>query len=211
MSARRHAIHSLLSARCWRSCWWPWHGQRLRSCMTGAPTKTTSRKMCVAQRPCRQADLKSLPVGAGREGGREGQSSNTEKTMTNWPRFPLIYEINTRVWMAELTLQCGRRVTLADMPDEEFRKWREFHFDAIWLMGVWQPSEYSRELALHGQELVADLTKVLPGWKPEDVASSPYSVADYRVDENLGGNAGLAQFRDKLRDHSIIRLSNIHG
>lgn len=123
--------------------------------------------------------------------------------MTNWPRFPLVYEINTRVWLAELTLQCGRRVTLADVPDGEFRKWSEFHFDAIWLMGVWQPSQYSRELALHEQELVAVLTKVLPGWKPEDVASSPYSVADYRVDENLGGNAGLAQFRDKLRDHSI--------
>ena len=28
-------------------------------------------------------------------------------------------------------------------------------------------------------------------------------MADYRVDENLGGDAGLAQFRDKLKDHSI--------
>ena len=123
--------------------------------------------------------------------------------MTLWPRFPLVYEINTRVWLADLALQCGRRVTLADVPDEEFRKWSDFHFDAIWLMGVWQPSEYSRELALQDQELMAAFSKVLPDWKPEDVASSPYSVADYRVDENLGGDAGLAQFRDKLKDHSI--------
>ncbi len=123
--------------------------------------------------------------------------------MTMWPRFPLVYEINTRVWLTELASHRDRRVTLADVPDEEFRKWRDFHFDAIWLMGIWQPSEYSRELALHDQELAAALTRALPGWKPEDVASSPYSVADYRVDENLGGDAGLAQFRDKLKDHSI--------
>ena len=58
-----------------------------------------------------------------------------------WTRFPLVYEINTRVWLAQLALECGRRVTLADIPDEEFRNWSDLHFDAIWLMGVWQPSE----------------------------------------------------------------------
>jgi glycosidase len=73
-------------------------------------------------------------------------------------------------------------------------------------MGVWQPSEYSRELALRDHESTAAFSTALPDWKPEDVASSPYSVADYRVDENLGGNAGLARFRDKLRNHSIKLL-----
>jgi glycosidase len=126
--------------------------------------------------------------------------------MTMWTRFPVVYEINTRVWLAELALHYGRRVTLANIPDEEFCRWSGLHFNAIWLMGVWRPSEYSRELALHDQELTAAFSKVLPGWKPEDVASSPYSVADYRVDENLGGEAGLAQFRDKLKDHSIKLL-----
>jgi glycosidase len=120
--------------------------------------------------------------------------------MTIWPRFPL-YEINTRVWLAE-PLQCGRRL-LADA-DQEFRKWATF-IDAIWLMGC-GPSEYSRELALNDQELTAAFSKVLPDWKPEDVASSPYSVLDYRVDENLGGNAGLARFREKLKDHSTKLL-----
>ena len=117
-----------------------------------------------------------------------------------WTRFPLVYEINTRVWLAELALQCGRRVTLADVPDEEFRKWRSLHFDAIWVMGVWVPSEHSRQLELNDQGQVAAFSKVLPDWKSEDVASSPYSVLDYRVDQNLGGDAGLAQFRDKLKD-----------
>src|SRR5262245_48002067 len=107
--------------------------------------------------------------------------------MTMLTRFPLVYEVNTRVWLAELASHYGRRVTLSDVPDEEFRRWCAFHFDAIWLMGIWQPSEYSRELALRDQESTAAFSTALPDWKPEDVASSPYSVADYRVDENLGG------------------------
>ena len=123
-----------------------------------------------------------------------------------WTRFPLVYEINTRVWLAELALHYGRRVTLADVPDEEFRRWSDFHFDAIWLMGVWQPSEYSRELALDDQVLATAFSEVLPDWKPEDVASSPYSVVDYRVDENLGEDTALAQFCEKLKDHSIKLL-----
>ena len=124
--------------------------------------------------------------------------------MTLWPRFPLVYEINTRVWLADLALQCGRRVSLAGDPDEEFRKWSDFHFDAIWLMGVWQPSEYSRELALQDQELMAAFSKVLPDWKPEDVASSPSirwpTIAWMKT---WAGMQDLAQFRDKLKDHSI--------
>ena len=77
------------------------------------------------------------------------------------------------------------------------------------LFGLWGSGKRvsdSRELALHDQELTAAFSKVLPDWKPEDVASSPYSVADYSVDENLGGNTGLAQFRDKLKGHSIKLL-----
>jgi hypothetical protein len=103
-----------------------------------------------------------------------------------WTRFPLVYEINT-VWLAELALQYGRRVTLADVPDEEFRKWRSLHFDAIWVMAVWVPSEHSRQLALNDQGQVAAFSKVLPDWKSEDVASSPYSVLDYRVSKPRRG------------------------
>ena len=144
--------------------------------------------------------MKSLSVGAGAKPVAGGPKLKYQRTMTIWPRFPL-YEINTRVWLAE-PLQCGRRL-LADA-DQEFRKWATF-IDAIWLMGC-GPSEYSRELALNDQELTAAFSKVLPDWKPEDVASSPYSVLDYRVDENLGGNAGLARFREKLKDHSTKLL-----
>ena len=35
--------------------------------------------------------------------------------MTGWPDQPVIYEINTAVWLNELARRGGRRVTLADV------------------------------------------------------------------------------------------------
>ena len=37
--------------------------------------------------------------------------------MTGWPDIPVIYEVNTAVWLAELTRAAGEPVTLASVPD----------------------------------------------------------------------------------------------
>ena len=36
-----------------------------------------------------------------------------EDAVTGWPARPVIYEINTAVWLGELSRAAGRRVTLA--------------------------------------------------------------------------------------------------
>ena len=35
------------------------------------------------------------------------------------PRYPSLYQINTRVWLTELSGGVGRRATLDDIPDSE--------------------------------------------------------------------------------------------
>ena len=123
--------------------------------------------------------------------------------MTNGVDFPLSYELNTRVWLAELSCRYGYPVTLANVPDEELQKWSNFHFDVIWLMGVWETSPYSRELALQDDDLLRYLGEVLPDWTDADIVSSPYSVSAYRVPECLGGDAGLAILRERLHRRSM--------
>ena len=34
--------------------------------------------------------------------------------------FPLVYEINTRIWLQKLSREHNRSITLANIPDEEF-------------------------------------------------------------------------------------------
>ena len=40
--------------------------------------------------------------------------------MQSWPKYPLIYEINTWVWLRELGQKYQRPITLASVPSEEW-------------------------------------------------------------------------------------------
>jgi hypothetical protein len=39
-----------------------------------------------------------------------------------WPLHPLLYEINTRVWVRELSARAGKRLTLDTIPPEEVER-----------------------------------------------------------------------------------------
>ena len=40
--------------------------------------------------------------------------------MIAWPKYPLIYEINTWVWLKELGRKYGQSITLANVPESEW-------------------------------------------------------------------------------------------
>ena len=116
---------------------------------------------------------------------------------------PLLYEINTRCWLRALSEKSGTRITLADVPDAELAGWRKLGFTHIWLMGVWTTGPRARAEALRHPELRKAYDQVLPGWQEADVAGSPYAIGDYQVPPALGGEAGLAAFRQRLREHGL--------
>jgi hypothetical protein len=111
---------------------------------------------------------------------------------------PILYEINTRCWLRELSDQAGQQITLANVPDKELARWQQFGFTHLWLMGVWTTGPRARELALNEPNLRRAYDEALPGWRQEDVAGSPYSIVKYEVPDALGGEAGLKEFRARL-------------
>ncbi len=60
--------------------------------------------------------------------------------MLSWPRRPIIYEINTVVWLQELSRRERKLVTLGTVPTQEWDALALYGFDAVWLMGVWERS-----------------------------------------------------------------------
>ena len=116
------------------------------------------------------------------------------------PKEPLIYEINTWVWLAELSRRHKSPITLANVPAEEWEALASFGFEAVWLMGVWQRSPAGARLARGTASLLEEYRKALPDFTPDDIPGSPYCIRAYTADEHLGGPEGLYKARKALAD-----------
>jgi hypothetical protein len=54
------------------------------------------------------------------------------------PAYPSPYQINTRVWLTELSRALGRPATLDDIPDAELHRVTGMRFDWVWFLSVWR-------------------------------------------------------------------------
>src|SRR5262245_22845838 len=108
---------------------------------------------------------------------------------------PVVYEIDTWPWLAEVRARLGRPVTLADVPAEGWDETLPPGVDAVWLMGVWERSPAGRAVAEANDDLRRAFRAALPDLRAGDVVGSPYCVRRYRADDRLGGPAGLAAAR----------------
>ena len=126
--------------------------------------------------------------------------------MTGWPARPVIYEINTAIWLGDLSRAAGRPVTLADVPASAWDDVTPAGADAVWLMGVWERSPAGLELANANAGLQASFRDALPDVRRDDVIGSPYCVRRYVVDESFGGPRALAEARAKLAARGVRLL-----
>jgi hypothetical protein len=123
-----------------------------------------------------------------------------------WPQYPSIYEINTWVWISDLTQKYGKNLELSCVPSVEWDAIAAFGFDAVWFMGVWERSPAGIAIANQNKNLLEDFRRALPDFRLEDNVGSPYCVRHYVVDEYLGGPEGLAVARRELSKRGMNLL-----
>ena len=123
--------------------------------------------------------------------------------MTGWPHRPVIYEVNTAVWLAELSQAAGAPVTLATVPDSGWDAVTPSGADAVWLMGVWERSPAGLELARSNPGLLESFREALPDVREQDIIGSPYCVHRYVADQRFGGPSGLAAARAALAARGV--------
>jgi glycosidase len=126
--------------------------------------------------------------------------------MLPWPKRPVIYEINTRVWLYDLSLKYQRPVHLGNVPSEAWDSLGSLGIDAVWFMGVWERSPIGVRISMQNQNLLADFRRVLPDFTEKDNAGSAYCIRNYLADPALGGPDGLAAARGNLAERSIRLL-----
>ena len=120
-----------------------------------------------------------------------------------WPSNPVVHEIFTWVWLADLAAFAGRPVTLSDVPDSVWDDVARPGIDAVWLMGVWQRSPEGARIAAMNPAMRGDAERALPGLVDADIVGSAYCVRGYTVDPHLGGDEGLAVARSRLAERGV--------
>ena len=127
----------------------------------------------------------------------------------SWPERPVIYEINTWVWLNELRQQYGQKsMTLDSIPEEQWDAIAELGVDAVWLMGVWERSPEGLRIVNEDEGLQEQFRCALPeDYNPSvDNIGSAYCVRSYEVDERLGGREGLKVARNMLIQRNMCLI-----
>jgi glycosidase len=124
---------------------------------------------------------------------------------------PHLYEINTWVWLDDLSRGAGKPLTLGTVPDAEWDRLAACGIDLVYLMGVWDRSLAGRAISRTSPELFPVYDQALPGWTMRDVVGSPYSVRNYVPDAHLGGWRDLDTARAKLRQRGMGLILDFVG
>jgi len=103
---------------------------------------------------------------------------------TAWMPSTVLIAKSTYVWLAQLSRQYGRRISrLDEIPNEELETLARRGLNSLWLIGVWERSRASKTI------------KQLCG--NSDAVASAYSLYDYKIAEDLGGEGAYINLRDR--------------
>src|SRR5262245_25940533 len=119
------------------------------------------------------------------------------------PRYPSLLQINTRVWLTDLSRRLGRAATLDDARNEELDSLAHRGFDWIWLLSVWQTGQAGQRESRRHPEWRADFERTLPDLREEDIEGSGFAITGYTVHSSLGGDAALARLRERMRQRGL--------
>ncbi|HET9520090.1 MAG TPA: alpha-amylase family glycosyl hydrolase [Candidatus Limnocylindrales bacterium] len=117
-------------------------------------------------------------------------------TDRDWmPRIVLAAK-STYVWLDQLSRTYGREIhTLDAVPDEELDTLARRGITGLWLIGLWQRSPASERIKR---------------WRGNaDAVASAYSLDDYRIADDLGGDAAHATLRDRAAARGIRLASDM--
>ena len=113
-----------------------------------------------------------------------------------WMPTVVMMAKSTYVWLEQLSRKYGRHIHKLDqIPDEELRLMADRGMTALWLIGLWERSVASQRIKhLRGQG---------------DAVASAYSLKEYNIAEDLGGNAAYINLRDRAGRYGLRLASDM--
>ncbi|MGJ7508410.1 alpha-amylase family glycosyl hydrolase [Variovorax sp. GT1P44] len=119
------------------------------------------------------------------------------------PRYPALYQINTRVTLTGLSRSLGRAATLDDIADDELDRLAAAGFDWLWLLSVWQTGTAAQRISRSNPQWRREFEQTLPDLREDDIEGSGFAITGYTVHQRLGGDAALARLRERMRQRGL--------
>lgn len=108
----------------------------------------------------------------------------------DWMSNVVLIAKTAYVWLDQLSKKYQRHIRyLSDVPDEELDRLARWHFTGLWLIGIWERSSASR--------------KIKQKMGNPDAMSSAYSLYDYVIANDLGGEQAYENLRERCRQRGI--------
>ena len=103
---------------------------------------------------------------------------------------------NVYVWLHQLSGKYKREIkSLNQIPDEELDQIARWNFNALWLIGIWERSTASQKI----KHLTGNISAV----------SSAYSLFDYVIANELGGERAFQNLKDRAWARGIRMASDM--
>ena len=123
-------------------------------------------------------------------GPRELEDLERFSPDVDWMANLVLMAKSVYVWLFQLSRKYGREIRRLDqIPDEELENFARWGFSGLWLIGIWERSPGSRKI------------KQLTG-NPE-AAPSAYSIYDYVIASDLGGDGAFENLKARAMRHGI--------
>src|SRR5262249_21134128 len=170
------------------------------SSLPSTPSTSWKRARRLTARPLRAGRLRCR---RGTSGASSGELAFVEERTVATVHYPSLYQINTRVWLTELSRGLGRPATLEDIPDAALDQWAALGFDWVWMLSVWQTGPAGQQVSRTNHEWRKEFEETLPDLREEDIPGSGFAITGYVVHQALGGDAALARLRERLRNRGL--------
>ncbi len=118
-------------------------------------------------------------------------------------RNPVLFQVNTRVWLTELSKKLGRSATLDDINDNWIDDLVQQGFAWVYFLSVWQTGEVGRDISRNNSAWVEGFRQDMPDLKVDDICGSGFAVTDYVLNSNFGTNDQLARLHNRLNERGI--------
>ncbi len=136
--------------------------------------------------------------GAGEAPSFAGAAEEPEAFSTDsaWMPQVVLLAKSAHVWLDQLSREHKREISTLDaIPDEELDTLARWGFTGLWLIGLWQRSTASEAI------------KRMRG--NASAVASAYSLDDYRIADDLGGERAYANLRDRAAARGIRLASDM--